>query len=220
MHKSKLKFLLFILFIIALLVTGRYFNLDIDQIKGFLARFPLWQSGLLFVTLYVTVTFFIWLSKDIFRIAAALLFGPAISTLFVFIAETINAVVLFHFSRFLGREFVEKSLRGKFKKLDDKIAGANLGWLFVFRGVPLIPFRFMDIAAGLTRISFQKYFLVVIVASPLRIFWLQFILSAVGIAALTNFQMTAHYLASNKPIFIFTFVYLLLMILVAMKLKE
>jgi len=220
MHKSKLKFLVLILFIIMLLVTGRYFNLDIDQIKGFLARFPLWQSGLLFVTLYVTVTFFIWLSKDIFRIAAALLFGPAISTLFVFISETINAVVLFHFSRFLGRGFVEESLKGKSKSLDEKISKASLGWLFVFRGVPLIPFRFMDMAAGLTDISFRKYFLVVIVASPLRIFWLQFILAAVGKAALTNFQITSHYLASNKPIFIFTFIYLLLMILVAMKLKE
>ena len=220
MYKNKLKFLIFILLIAALLFIGKRFNLDIDQIKGFLARFPLWVSGLLFVTLYVIVTFFFWLSKDIFRIAAALLFGPAVSTLFVFISETINAVVLFHFSRFLGRGFVKESLRGKFKSLDEKISKAGLGWLFLFRGVPLVPFRFMDMAAGLTDIPFRKYFLVVIVASPLRIFWLQFILSAVGSAALTNFQVTARYLMSNKPAFIFTFVYLLLMILVAMKLKE
>jgi uncharacterized membrane protein YdjX (TVP38/TMEM64 family) len=220
MRSNKLKFLFFVLFIAALPFAGKYFNINIDDTKGFLAGFPLWQSGLIFVALYVIVTFFIWFAKDIFRIASAVLFGPAVSTLFVFVSEAVNSIVLFHFSRFLGRGFVEESLKGKSKGLDEKISKAGLGWLFVFRGVPLIPFRFMDMAAGLTNMPFRKYFLVVIVASPLRIFWLQFILSAVGNAALTNLKVTSRYLVANKPVFIFTFVYLLLMILVAVKLKE
>ena len=90
---------------------------------------------------------------------------------------------------------------------------------FLFRGVPLIPFRFMDMAAGLTNMPFRKYFLVAVAASGPRIFWLQFILSAIGVAALTNFQTISRYLAGNRPVFIFTFVYLLLIILVAVKLK-
>ena len=44
--------------------------------------------------------------------------------------------------------------------------------LFAFRSIPLIPFRFLDLAYGLTSIPFPKYFLVSAIASPVRIFWM------------------------------------------------
>ena len=90
------------------------------------------HSGIIFVLLYCIVTFFIWLSKDIFRFVGAILFGAYLSTFFVLIAESINACILFYLARFLGRDFVENYLKTKGSKLDDKIGGLNFFWLSSF----------------------------------------------------------------------------------------
>lgn len=217
---NKIKFIIFLIAIILLMFMGRYFPLDLDKLQRSLANLPFFSGWIVFVILYVVVTFFIWFSKDIFRIMAAILFGPLVSSALVFIAELVNAVILFNFSRFLGRGFVEESLNDKSKNLDERLAKTNLLWLFLFRLTPLIPFRFMDLAAGLTKMSFKRYLIVVIIGSPLRIYWLQYILAAVGRNIFTSPEVIMNYLVLNKPAFIFTLIYLALVILVVIKLKR
>lgn len=216
---KKTKFIIFIAAIVLFIVIGRHFPIDMDKLERSLAHLPFLAAGAIFVTLYVVVTFFIWLSKDIFRIAAALLFGPLLSSLLVFIAELINAVVLFNFSRFLGRGFVEESLKSRAKDLDERLARANFLWLFLFRVTPFIPFRFLDLGAGLTKMSCGRYLAAVILGSPLRIYWLQYILAALG-RSVFNPEVIINYLVLNKPAFIFSLSYLLLVILVFLKLRR
>jgi uncharacterized membrane protein YdjX (TVP38/TMEM64 family) len=219
-ESNKIKFVIFIVTVILFMVIGRYFPLDLDKLQRPLTNLPFFWAGIVFIILYVIVTFFICFSKDVFRIVAAVLFGPLLSSLLVFIAELINAVILFNFSRFLGRGFVEESLKPKFQNLDERLAKANFLWLFLLRVTPLIPFRFMDIAAGLTKMSFKRYLMVVILGSPLRIYWLQYILAAVGRNIFTSPEVIANYLILNRPAFIFTLIYLALVILVFFKLKR
>ena len=219
-YDNKMKFITFIIILILLMAMGRYFHIDVERLQASLAKYPVLLAGIIFVVLYVVVTFFIWLSKDIFRISAAVLFGPILSTIFVFIAELINVLILFNFSRFLGRGFVEEYLKGSAKNLDGKIARVNFLWLFIFRTVPLIPFRFMDLAAGLTKLSLRKYLIVAVLGSPARIFWLQCILATVGKGIFAKPEVMINYLMLNKSAFIFTFVYLVLAIVVLLKLKQ
>jgi len=219
MVNNKIKFIAFILAIVLLMIMGNLFHIDIERLQGSLSKFPVLAAGLIFVALYVVVTFFIWLSKDIFRIAAAILFGPVLSTIFVFIAELINAFILFNFSRFFGRGFVEEHLKGHSRNLDEKLTQANFAWLFIFRTVPLIPFRFMDLAAGLTKIPLRKYIIVSALGSIPRIFWLQYILAAIGKGILTKPEAIINYLMLNKAAFIFTLMYLALVIAVLIKLR-
>jgi uncharacterized membrane protein YdjX (TVP38/TMEM64 family) len=216
---SKIKFVSFVIVIILLMVVGNFFHIDIERLQMSLLKFPVLASGIIFIILYVVVTFFIWLSKDIFRITAALLFGPFISTVFVFIAELINAFILFNFSRFFGRGFVEEHLKGNFKNLDEKLAQSNFAWLFIFRTVPLLPFRFMDLACGLTKIPLRRYLIVCALGSLPRIFWLQYILAAMGRGILTKPQSIINYLMLDRTAFIFTLVYLALIIVVLIKLR-
>ncbi len=218
--QNTIRFLILILAIILLVFLGRYFKVDLEAVQNALRKFPLFLSGTIFVLLYVVVTFFVWLSKDIFRLASAILFGAYISTLFVFIAETINAFILFYFARYLGRSFVENSLKGKYKTLDEKLGKISFSWLFLFRAVPLIPFRFLDLASGLTKISFKKYLTAVLLGSPLRIFWLQFTLAGVGEAVFKDPYALAEFLLKNRALLLFTFVYLILIIVVAFKIRR
>ena len=220
MSKSNLKFILLILFLIAAWQLGSNFNIDDSQYEEFLTQFPLYLSGLLYIVLYVGITFFAWMAKDIFKIVGAILFGAYVSTLLVWIAEMGNVFVMFHFSRKLGREYVESKLKGKLASLDDKIDQSGFWGLFILRAFPLVPFRFMDLAAGLTKISFRKYFWIVFISSPLRIFWVQFILAGVGKAIFQRPQVLLEYLAENTAVLIWSVVYLVMAVILAFVVKK
>jgi len=219
MKKQQVKFFILVAALALLWFAGSRFYLDTGRVEDFLKKFPLILSAPLFVILYCSVTFFIWLAKDILKITSALFFGAYLSTLLILAGEIINAVILFNLSRGLGRSFVENSLQGKFGSLDKRIAKMNFFWLIMFRLAPLIPFRFLDLAAGLTSISFKKYMAAVILGSPLRIFWVQYIIAGVGANVLGNPPALATYLQLNKPLYIISFAYLISIIVVIMKMK-
>lgn len=219
--RDKVKFLIFIATLVLFWLLGWYFHIEPDNLETFFRKIPVLYSAVIFILSYVVVTFFIWLSKDVFRVVAAILFGAYISTIFVFIAEILNAFVLFFLSRYLGREFVEKKAGKKYAGLDKKLADTGFFWLVMFRLAPFVPFRFMDMAAGLTNIHFKKYLLAVLIGSPLRIFWLQFIFAGVGKSIFYDpksiVSVLTEYLLINKTVFLFSFIYLILVIIVALK---
>ncbi len=218
-QRNIFRFLIFIIALGLIWYLGRFFHIDTQAIENSLRKFPIIYSGVIFIVLYVIVTFFIWFSKDVFRLMAAILFGSYLSTLFVWLAETINAFILFHLARYLGRGFVESSLKTNKRELDKKLANISFFWLFMFRFVPLVPFRFLDLGMGLTDISFRKYLLAVILGTPVRIFWVQYVLCGLGISILRRPYALTEYLLQNKTLFAFSFVYTLLVILVVLKIK-
>ena len=219
-HKSKIKFLVLIISLILIWYLGRFFQIDTEALGKSLNRFPLLYSGIIYIVLYCAVTFFIFFSKDIFWITGALAYGPYLSTLLVYIAEIINAFILFYLARYLGRNFVEHYVQKKSEGLDDRLANINFFWLFIMRLAPLIPYRFLDLGVGLTKVRFRRYLAAVLLATPIRVFWVQYILAAVGKNIFNKPELLIGYLSQNKALFILSFIYLALVILAAFKLKH
>ena len=214
MKNRTLKFILFIIVIIVCWGIGRYYDFDLEYFQEFFSQFPVVLSGLIYVPLYIVLTFFVWVGpKDIFRVLGALLFGPYISTLFVWIAELGNAFVLFHFSRKLGREFIEKKFNLKPSRLDHVKENSSYFGVLTLRINPLVPFRFMDLGAGLTSITFKKYFNGILIASLVRIFWLQSILAGVGIAMFKDLNALQEFLLNNPTVIIYSALYFLVVII-------
>lgn len=209
-YRPDLGFLLLILALFLFWYSGRFFHLDIQSIRKSLERFPIVASSAIYVLLYVVVTFFIFFSKDIFYLAGALIFGPYFSALLIFISEVINAFILFYFARYLGRAFVEKSAGRKYKNLDERLGRISLFWLFIFRAAPIIPYRFLDLAAGLTKINLRKYILAVILGSPVKIFWLQYVLYGVGESVFTDPNAIVVYFTENPNLLLFSLIYIIL----------
>lgn len=204
------RFLLFIAFLIGLWFLGKAFHLDLDKVHAWLAQYPLWISGVCFIVIYVGITTLLWIGTiDFFRTTAALLFGPYWSTLFVYIAEIFNACILFMISRKLGREFVEHKFHLKGKDLEYTKGDSGFWWALALRMNPLVPFRFMDLGFGLTKLSFIKYFWVVVLGSPARIFWLQFILAGVGEALFKDKAALVNYLLAHSDVLMFSGIYFL-----------
>jgi len=219
-YKNRIKFLILILLLVFLWYLARYFHIDTEFLEKSISGFPHLYSWILYVVSYVIITFFIFFSKDIFWVAGAVIFGAVLSTLLVTIAEIINVFILFHLTRYLGRNFVEHHLKKKSQGLDDRLANVNFFWLLIIRMVPLVPYRFLDLGAGLTKIHFRRYLTAVLLATPVRAFWVQYILAGVGKNVFNKPELLVSYLLQNKALFIFSFVYLVLIILVAFKLKH
>lgn len=214
------KFLLLVFALGLLWYLGRFLHIDSGFIQAYVARFPAGLSALVYVLLYVVVTFFIFFSKDIFWIAGALLFGAYASTALIYISEVINAFILFYIARYLGRNFVEGYLKQRSAGWDLRFAKISFFWLFMLRAVPLVPYRFLDLGFGLTKISFRKYLLAVLLATPVKTFWVQYILAEMGLRIFTQPQELVSYLLANRSLFMFSLIYALLLIPLSLKLKK
>ena len=224
MGNIRLKFILLILILATCFWFGKTLAVDFDSIKTYLKNLSPLVSGFIFVALYVSVTFFAWLTKDVFKIVGAVLFGAYLSTFYIWLAEMINALILFHLSRKLGRVFIESQLKGKWARMDKKIEETGFWGIFLLRTVPLVPFRFLDLACGLTRIPFKKYFMIVLLGTPLRIFWIQFILAGVGESITRDPRILiptlVNCLTTNSIIFLWSFLYLCAAVVLIIKIKK
>ncbi|MFO8052362.1 MAG: VTT domain-containing protein [Candidatus Omnitrophota bacterium] len=216
-NKPTIRFLLLVALIILLISLGQFFSIGQKEVSSFFQQFCLPWASVLFIFLYIVGTFFIWYLKDPLKIIGALLFGAYLSTFFIYLAEIVNAYIFFKISKSGGEAFLEKKLKGKSKKVYEKIGNLNLGWIFLVRAVPLIPYRVLDLGFGLTKLSFRKYLLVVLLASLPRIFWIQFILASMkGF----SFQKAAGYFLENKLIFLVSIIYFIFTLIVAFILRR
>lgn len=214
-NKKVLKFIFFLIIFAACWYSGRIFKGDVTSIQNLLSGYPLALSGSIFVILYVGTTTFIWFGpKDVLRIASAILFGALVSTLFVWIGEMINAAVMFHLSRILGREYVQQKFRVRSQELDRMKDNSSFLGVFAWRINPLVPFRLMDLGFGLTKISFRKYFIVIFGISFFRILWLQFIIAGIGVNLLKDIGAMQEYFYSNPKIIYYSVIYFLAVIVV------
>ena len=109
-------------------------------------------------------------------------------------------------SRRLGRGFVEQKLRGRLKQLDETIADTSFWSIFFLRFFIIIPFRFLDLFMGLTKISLRKYFFIALIGSPLRVFFLQYFLS-LGMETIVDVNKFSAYMESHPFIAVAAIVY-------------
>jgi len=216
-HNKALKFFLFLAILVACWYLGQIFNINVSSYQTLFSSYPITISGLIFVLLYVGTTTFVWFGpKDVLRISSAIFFGAYVSTVFVWIGEMINAVIMFHLSRILGREYVQQKFGCKEAKLDQMKGDASLLGMIAWRINPLIPFRMMDLGYGLTKISFRKYFIAIVAVSFFRILWLQFILAGIGVNLFKNFSSMLNYFNENPLIVQYSACYFLAVVVVTL----
>lgn len=223
-QRQILKFIAFLLLAAVFWSAGSFLHFDAEKIKAFLLTFPPLLTAGVFVLSYVVLTSLIWLGpKDVLRIAAAYLWGAVWGTFWVWVAEMINAAVLFTFSRRLGRDFVAGRLRGRARDIDQTIADTRFWSIFFLRMAPVVPLRFLDLGFGLTRISIKKYLLIAALATPQRIFFTMFFL-ALGVETALDVNRLQAYLQDHPAVMMVSFSYfvvsLFLMVLVKKRFRK
>ena len=91
-------------------------------------------------------------------LAAGFAFGSVWGAALLMVAALIGTSLTFIISRFFGRKFIEKMLKGKFKDLDEKLEKNGFLTVLFFRVIPLIPYEVLNYACGLSKIKFKDYF--------------------------------------------------------------
>ncbi len=207
--KHDFRFILYLVLVFCFVILSRYFHFEQETFLNYLKGFPLLVSAVIFVLLYVGLTFLVWFGpKDVLRVVAAFLYGPYLSTVIVWFGEMGNACVMFSLSRHFGRDFIAAKLPHKMQQIDRAIAERSFWSIFFLRFFPIVPFRFQDLGFGLTRISLRRYLTIAAIGSPLRIFVIQFFI-ALGMDTILNPAKLSLYLQENPSIFAFVMVYVI-----------
>ena len=175
--KEIIKFIILIIIITLLIITIRYFlDFDLIKIKEIINKSGIWGPLAFIATCSLTILFFIPLTS--LDLAAGLLFSVFNGVLYITVASTLSAILLFWLARLLGQSFVEKIIERRFPKLihyDKKISQNEFMTAFFFRIIPIFPFQGMSLILGLSKISFAKYLLGTIIgALPWTIIYVYF----------------------------------------------
>jgi uncharacterized membrane protein YdjX (TVP38/TMEM64 family)/Fe-S oxidoreductase len=154
------KFILFLLFLAAVIVTVRSTGisryLDQQTLRTWIGNYGA-LAPIVYILIY-TIAPALFLPGLPITVVGGILFGPFWGVLYAIIGATMGACVAFLVSRYLAREWIEARLKSpRWRRLDQGVE--KHGWRVVAftRLVPLFPFNLLNYAFGLTKIGFRQY---------------------------------------------------------------
>ncbi len=97
--------------------------------------------------------------KAVLTAAGGALFGLWAGAGLSLAGALVGAVTSFGLGRLLGREAVDRLIRGRLARVDALLAGHGLSAVIAVRMIPLVPFVAINYAAGLSAVRFRHYLL-------------------------------------------------------------
>lgn len=125
-----------------------------ERIREAVLRFGIW-APLIYVVAYGQP--FIPLPASVMTITGGLTFGPAWGTLAALIGATLRACGQFGLARLLGRQAIEKWMKGRVAGLDQKIGQHGFKTVLLIRLIPNLPFDVQNFGLGFSRIRFPVF---------------------------------------------------------------
>ena len=130
---------------------------DIPAMRSRIAGAGWWGPALFFV-LYAGLAL-IPCPKALLTAAGGALFGLWAGAALSLSAALVGAVISFGVGRLLGRDAVDRLIRGRLARVDALLADHGLSSVLIVRLVPLVPFIAINYAAGLSGVRFRHYLL-------------------------------------------------------------
>lgn len=127
-----------------------------EAFRAWIAQFGA-AAPFIYVALYAANTVTLLPPIGVLSLTAGLAFGPAIGFLAIMAGATLGTTATFFISRRLGRGFVERRLKGKFKSLDEALGSKGFATVLFFRVVPIVPYEVLNYVSGLSKIRFRDY---------------------------------------------------------------
>ena len=131
-------------------------NLDVDNLTKMLEERREYAAVIFILGCFVK-PFLIAFPTAVLSLVSGTIFGPIKGFLISMIGFFISGTIAFFISRKLGREFVEKILKGKLINLDKNIETKGFKILFLLRLPPVLPYDPLSYACGLTNIKYKDF---------------------------------------------------------------
>lgn len=116
-------------------------------------------AAFIYVLIFAVRTLLVLFPYSLMVVLGGSLFGPLYGFIYAMISVFVSANIAFFASRFLGKDFVQKLLKGKIKYLDSKIGQHGFKIIFFMRISTIFPFDILNFAAGLTRVGYKDFIL-------------------------------------------------------------
>ncbi len=130
---------------------------DIAAMRSRVDAAGMW-GPVLFFALYAGLAL-IPCPKAVLTAAGGALFGLWAGAGLSLAGALVGAVISFGVGRLLGRDAVDRLIRGRMARVDALLAGHGLSAVLVVRLVPLVPFIAINYASGLSGVRFRHYVL-------------------------------------------------------------
>lgn len=137
---------------------GSLKNIKLRDIIHFLKGYGRY-SAIIFILIYSLKPLVGIIPASLLSVASGILFGTFLGTLYTMIGAAIGATVAFYFARFLGKDFVDKILKGKLALLDENIGKNGFRIILLMRLSVIFPFDPLSYAAGLSKMSYKDFIL-------------------------------------------------------------
>lgn len=158
--RGAVKAALLVVFIVAAVVTVRGTGLQdyltADALGGVLDAAGLWAPAV-FVLVY-TAGVCLFVPGSILTGLGAVIFGPYLGFVYVWIGAMLGAAAAFWIGRTLGREFAASLIGDRLRRYDDAIARNGFATVLYLRLI-YFPYTPMNFGMGLTRVGFGDYLL-------------------------------------------------------------
>lgn len=116
-----------------------------------------------FMAIYIVQTVLSLPGAAILSLAAGAIFGVFLGTIYACIAATIGATLAFLVTRYLLRDAVLNRFGSKLEGMNRELEERGFSYLLFLRLVPVFPFFLINLAAGLTRLPLQTFFLATVI---------------------------------------------------------
>ncbi len=166
-HKTKalLKFALLIVLVGLAVYIFKFSpyaeNITVQGVKEYVLGFGT-SSFLVYILIYAVGTL-VSIPGTILTFVGAILFGTWLGTALTVIGATVGASAAFFAARWLGRDFVQDLLHGKFKAFQKQVEKHAFKGILFLRLVPVFPFIALNYASGLIKMKFRDYFLATLI---------------------------------------------------------
>lgn len=127
----------------------------IRDVRSTVAGYGAW-GPVVFAAVYAVVSLSP-LPKTVFTLAAGALFGAAVGLVVVLFGATAGALLAFGLSRLLGRDAVDRLVRGQVARWDERLRRRGFVTVLVARLIPLVPFTALNYVAGVSRVGLRDF---------------------------------------------------------------
>ena len=163
MEWPKLQKIVFFAFIIAIVGSFSLFQFLGYDIASENIRIQLKEFGLLspiiFIIIYTIGAIFI--PSTPFKIIAGLFFGFQYGLFLVMVGGLLSSIIVFHISRKLGKEWVEKILEHRYltllNKYNKRLETGAVWDVILLRITPVMPLNILSVLLGISRINERDY---------------------------------------------------------------
>jgi uncharacterized membrane protein YdjX (TVP38/TMEM64 family) len=110
-----------------------------------------------FVALFLVIGVFLLPGATLLSVFSGAVFGLPLGPLLVSLGSTLGAVLAFFVARYILKDWVEERFGGRLHPVQEGLCENGINYILVLRLIPLFPFFLVNIAMGVSQISWKVF---------------------------------------------------------------